>query len=203
MPGVNAARACSVDVHKPLRISRERPASYAQAPIAPSRRLHELLLQGEILARTSPGVTQLKAAKKSLRNEVRVLLREAGLQQQVMRCQTIEGLGFLAAAMLVTAYSHDTFKSVNAYISFLNRELRSATAEQSDLLRKNNAMIHPLLLDSAIAASRLPAWRGLYQQYRKTGKSSLRSFEMLARRLARLAFSVLEAQGEYIGTSTG
>lgn len=159
--------------------------------------LHELLVQGKILAQTSQEVTQLKFAKVNLKREIKTLLADAGLKLQVVRCQSIDGMDFITAATLVTAYNGDSFRSVNDYIFYINQSTSFEFFDCS-VPRCSKGKVHPILLNAAMKAVRMPVWRQFYKRHRKAGRSPLKSYELLARRIARIAFSVLETQGEYL-----
>ncbi|WP_122240023.1 IS110 family transposase, partial [Pseudomonas syringae] len=59
-----------------------------------------------------------------VKKKLKDALREAGLLEQVARCQAVEGIGFLTATALVMAYSRGDFNSSDSYIAFLGMDLR-------------------------------------------------------------------------------
>ena len=48
---------------------------------------------------------------KGGKKKIKEVLREAGLHEQVARCQAVEGIGFLTATALVMAFMRGEFKS--------------------------------------------------------------------------------------------
>ncbi|MGO3988334.1 IS110 family transposase, partial [Pseudomonas sp. SAS7] len=59
-----------------------------------------------------------------IQKKIKEVLREAGLHEQVARCQAVEGIGFLTATALVMAFMRGEFKSSDSYIAFLGMDLR-------------------------------------------------------------------------------
>ncbi|MFJ4055433.1 IS110 family transposase, partial [Pseudomonas sp. NPDC089743] len=58
--------------------------------------------------------------------------------------------------------------------------------------------IRRLLHNAAMAASRSAAWKGVYEQYRNSGKATTQALVILARKLARVAFALMRNQDEYV-----
>ncbi|MCU0127304.1 IS110 family transposase, partial [Pseudomonas vlassakiae] len=56
-------------------------------------------------------VKSIDRLDKLIQQKIKEVLREAGLQEQVARCQAVEGIGFLTAAALVMAFMRGEFKS--------------------------------------------------------------------------------------------
>ncbi|MEX5323355.1 hypothetical protein WCE04_29065, partial [Pseudomonas shirazica] len=57
------------------------------------------------------------------------------LQEQVARCQAVEGIGFLTAAALVMAFTRGEFKSSDSYIAFLGKLRTSCSSVGNGRLR--------------------------------------------------------------------
>lgn len=53
-----------------------------------------------------------------VQKKLKDVLREAGLLEEVARCQAIEGIGFLTATALVMAYNRGDFNSGDSFIAF-------------------------------------------------------------------------------------
>lgn len=137
-----------------------------------------------------------------IQKKIKEVLREAGLQEQVARCQAVEGIGFLTAAALVMAFMRGEFKSSDSYIAFLGMDLRVSDSGQKNgrrrLTKRGCSEIRRLLHNAAMAASRSAAWKGLYEQHRSTGKATTQALVILARKLARVAFALMKNQDEYV-----
>jgi transposase len=155
----------------------------------------------------------LKAAFKSftlqmekldllVQKKLKDLLREAGLLDQMARCQAIEGIGFLTATALVMAFTRGEFKSSDAFVAFLGMDLRVSDSGQKTgrrrLTKRGCSEIRRLLHNASMSASRSTAWKETYEHYRNKGKATTEALVILARKLARVAFALMKNQDEYI-----
>ena len=133
--------------------------------------------------------------------QIKEALHKAGLTHQLKRCMKIEGIGFLNAARLITAFMRGDFKGADAFIAFLGMDLRVSKSGQKDgrrrLTKRGDPEIRRLLYVAAMAASKTAAWKPFYEAQRERGFSSTEAFVMLARKLARVAFALLKNQSEY------
>ncbi|AUA31325.1 IS110 family transposase [Pseudomonas sp. SGAir0191] len=137
-----------------------------------------------------------------IQKKLKEVLREAGLQEQVARCQAVEGIGFLTATALVMAFVRGEFKSSDSYIAFLGMDLRVSDSGQKNgrrrLTKRGCSEIRRLLHNAAMAASRSAAWKELYEKQRTAGKATTQALVILARKLARVAFALMRNQDEYV-----
>lgn len=137
-----------------------------------------------------------------IQKRLKVLIKEAGLAEQVARCQKIEGIGFLTAVALVTAFIRGEFKRSDSYIAFLGMDLKVADSGQKSgrrrLTKRGCSEVRRLLHNAAMSASRSAAWQDVYAHYRNQGKATTQALVILSRKLARVAFALMKNQGEYI-----
>lgn len=137
-----------------------------------------------------------------IQKQLKTLVREAGLAEQVARCQKVEGIGFLTAVALVTAFIRGEFKSSDSYIAFLGMDLKVADSGQKSgrrrLTKRGCSEVRRLLHNAAMSASRSEAWKDVYEHYRSTGKATTQALVILSRKLARIAFALMKSQGEYV-----
>ncbi|OHC39008.1 MAG: IS110 family transposase [Pseudomonadales bacterium RIFCSPLOWO2_12_FULL_59_450] len=161
--------------------------SWAEEPLL-KRELKHLLLSIGKLDRT---------IQKKLHN----ILAEANLLGQVDRCQAIEGIGFLSAAALATAFSRGDFKSSDAFIAFLGLDLRVKDSGQKvgrrRLTKRGDSENRRLLHNAAMAASRSESWKPFYESYLARGLKATQVLVILARKLARVAFALMKHQSKY------
>lgn len=133
--------------------------------------------------------------------EIKEALHKAGLTHQLKRCMKVEGIGFLNAARLVTAFMRGDFKGADAFIAFLGMDLRVSKSGQKDnrrsLTKRGDPEVRRLLYVAAMAASRTAAWKPFYESQCARGFCSTQALVMLARKLARVAFALLKNQSEY------
>jgi transposase len=136
-----------------------------------------------------------------IQKKIKDVLREAGLHEQVARCQAVEGIGFLTATALVMAFTRGEFKSSDSYIAFLGMDLRVSDSGQKNgrrcLTKRGCSEIRRLLHNAAMAASKSPAWNGEYKRHLNNGKATTQALVILARKLARVAFALMKNQDEY------
>ncbi|SMF06775.1 Transposase and inactivated derivatives, partial [Pseudomonas sp. LAIL14HWK12:I11] len=147
-------------------------------------------------------VTSIDRLDLLMQKKMKEVLREAGLHEQVARCQAVEGIGFLTATALVMAFVRGEFKNSDAYIAFLGMDLRVSDSGQKTgrrrLTKRGCSEIRRLLHNAAMAASKSTAWKGIYEQHRNSGKATTQALVILARKLARVAFALMKNQDEYV-----
>ena len=136
-----------------------------------------------------------------VQKKLRDVLREAGLLEEVARCQAIEGIGFLTATALVMAYNRGDFNSSDSFIAFLGMDLRVSDSGQKNgrrsLTKRGCSEVRRLLHNAAMSASRSVAWKEFYNKHLGGGKATTQVLVMLSRKLARIAFSLMKNQSEY------
>ncbi|WP_166367316.1 IS110 family transposase [Pseudomonas akapageensis] len=189
-------------------------------PPAVYGKLQSLLRRRATLVEARTSLTQswsndasLKAAFKTfsasmekldllIQKKLKDVLREAGLMEQVSRCQAVEGIGFLTATALVMAFVRGDFKNSDSYIAFLGMDLRVTDSGQKSgrrrLTKRGCSEIRRLLHNAAMSASRSAAWKSVYAHHRNSGKATTQVLVILARKLARLAFALMKNQSEYL-----
>jgi len=182
-------------------------------------KLQSLLRRRAALVKMRVGLNQswageplLKASSKSVSAclarhegliEKRILdaVTEAGLLHQVKRCQAVEGIGFLTAVALTMAFQRGEFESADAYIAFLGMDLRVSDSGQMSgrrsLSKKGDSEIRRLLHNAASAGIKSSAWKPLYEGYLGRGLKTTQALVIIARKLARIAFSLMKNQSEY------
>lgn len=176
------------------------------------RRRAALVSMRTALSQSWGNETLLKAAFKSftaqmdrldllVQKKLKELLQEAGLLEQVARCRAIEGIGFLTATALVMAFIRGEFKNSDAFVAFLGMDLRVSDSGQKTgrrrLTKRGCSETRRLLHNASMSASRSPAWKDVYEHYRNEGKATTESLVILARKLARVAFSLMQNEDEY------
>ncbi|GEM_PF-2988245 len=176
------------------------------------RRRAALVKMRVALNQSWAGEPLLKASSKSIsacldRHEALIEKRilaavtEAGVLHQVRRCQAVERIGFLTAVALTMAFQRGEFESADAYIAFLGMDLRVSDSGQMNgrrsLSKKGDSEIRRLLHNAASAGIRSEAWKPLYEGYLARGLKTTLALVIIARKLARIAFSLMKNQSEY------
>lgn len=190
-----------------------------QPPPKAYRSLQTLLHRRAVLVRSVGAVRQsfsqdpvLKDALKPLLEQVSTLekcleklidqtLKESGLREQSKRCQAVEGIGPLTAAALNMAFLRGSFRNSDAFIAFLGLDVRAKESGrycgQRKLTKQGDPEIRRLLHNAAMAAARTQRWQEIYQGYLKRGLKRTEALTILARKLARIAFALMQKQVDY------
>ena len=144
---------------------------------------------------------EFDALEKAIEQELKRLLIEADQMHQVKRCQKIEGIGFLTATGLLTAYLRGDFKNSDAFISYLGLDLRVSDSGNKSgrrrLSKKGDPEIRRLGHNASMAACRSANWAPFYQKKLDEGKAKTEALVILTRKLARVAFTLMRNQSEY------
>ena len=142
-----------------------------------------------------------KEADNALQKALRDSVSEAGWEEDVRRCQAIEGIGPQTSIALVTLFHRGTFRRSDSYIAFLGLDVRvresGKSAKRRRLSKQGNPEVRRLLYLAAMQAKRQPAWSDFYQKHIDRGLAPKQVLNMLARKLARVAFALLRNQTQY------
>lgn len=143
----------------------------------------------------------LEQIEKSIQKVLKNIISEAGMDAQVKRCQAVEGVGVLTATAAVTAFMRGDFSDSDGYIAFLGMDPRVRQSGKKDqkryLSKRGDSEFRRLFHNSAMAASRSPAWKPYYQSYLARGLKGTQALVILARKLARVLFALMKNQSEY------
>lgn len=150
---------------------------------------------------------QIKALKQrfarlrqAIERQLSEQLHTLGLQADYQRCQSIQGVGPLTAAALVLAFHRGEFCRADAFVAFLGMDVRvrqSGRYEgQRKLTKKGDAECRRLLHNAARAAARGDL-KPYYERLRARGFAATQAHVAVARKLVRIAFSVLKNQTTY------
>ena len=204
------ARYLSRD-HETLRAWTPPPAAYRSLQVLLRRRA--MLVQTRVAIQQSCAelpwlkshlkrlIDQLTRIDQAIQARLRNIIREAELSQQVARCTAIEGIGELTATALVMAFLRGNFRHSDAFVAFLGLDVRVRDSGKQKgrrkLTKQGDPEVRRLLHNAAMAACRQPAWKATYQRYLARGLKTTQVFVILARKLARIAFSLMKHKVEY------
>lgn len=139
--------------------------------------------------------------EKEIQKTLKVLAEEAGIEAQVKRCQAVEGVGRLTGTAMATAFIRGDFANSDAFIAFLGLDLRVRQSGQKDqqrrLSKRGDSEWRRLLHNSSMAASRSETWKPFYESYLARGFKATQALVILARKLARVMFSLMKNKTEY------
>jgi len=165
------------------------------------------------LSQSLRGVPELKGPLRTLERQLRRLeelinkrlaqaLEHAGWSAQAARCQAIEGIGPITATALALVFHRGQFRTSDAFIAFIGLDVRVRDSGRSRgrrrLTKQGDPQLRRLLYLAAMQAKRQPAWAGYYQRFIDRGLKPIQVFNVLARKLARVAFSLMHNQTDYV-----
>ncbi|POF38615.1 IS110 family transposase [Pseudomonas laurylsulfativorans] len=139
--------------------------------------------------------------EKTIQKTLKEIAEDAGMQDQVKRCQAVEGVGLLTATAAATAFLRGKFANSDEYVAFLGMDPRVRQSGQKDqrrrLSKRGDSEFRRLFHNSAMAASRSPIWKPYYESYLARGLKGTQALVILARKLARVMFALMKNQSEY------
>ena len=115
-------------------------------------------------------------------------------KQNFARLCTITGVGPVIGTALVNTLERRPMKSADAFVAFTGLDPRPDDSGQHRgkrrLSKRGPAELRRLLYMAAMSAINTKPWRPLYEHYRTKGLSSTATLVILARRIARTAWSI-------------
>lgn len=140
----------------------------------------------------------------ALDQQITLLLHQPQHQEAATRLQSIVGIGPLTAAALLVALERGTFATPEAFVAFLGLDPVACDSGQKSgrrhLSKQGDSHTRRLLFTAAMSASLTKLWRPVYERYLKRGLSHIQSLCILARKLARLAWSLHKHQTTFCPT---
>ena len=154
-------------------------------------------------AREVRAVTErIQALIKRLEQRIAALIGASGWSDPYRRILKVEGIGALTAAGLCATFHRARFSGGDAFIAFLGLDVtvrQSGTQRGRGVLsKKGDAEMRRLLYNAAMAASRSSTWQPFYQRLLQRGFSRTQALVALARKLARIAFSLMKNASDYL-----
>ena len=122
-------------------------------------------------------------------------------KQNFTRLCTISGVGPVIGTALVNILERVPLKSADAFVAFTGLDPRPDDSGQHRgkrrLSKRGPAELRRLLYLAAMSAIKTKTWRPLYEHYRAKGLSSTTTLIILARRIARTAWSIYTYKTEF------
>jgi transposase len=202
-------------------VAREHDRLHPATPATPSqqalgrllRRRHTLTTVKGSLRQSLTGLTGFAGDLQALLARldtliVRIDQRIATLiaadperRAQHTRLQAIDGVGATVGAGLTQALERIPFKTADAFVAYTGLDPRPCDSGQHRgrrrLTKRGPAELRRLLFLAAMAAAKTRAWRPLYQHYRDRGWPTTAALVILARKIARIAWSLYHHQSTY------
>jgi transposase len=186
-----------------------------QPPTAEQRRIDQLLkrraklsvIRG-MLRQSLKELDSCSAEVKALFAKLNALIKKIDLTlerlsttcaehvQTQQRLQSVVGIGPILGISLANLLQRVPFRNADALVAFLGYDTRPEDSGQKRgrrrLSKRGPAELRRLLFTAAMAASRCKAWKPIYQHYRDKGLSSTAALCIIARKIARTAWSIFK-----------
>src|SRR5215831_359508 len=180
------------------------------------RRRHKLVVaHGAVRASLNSTQCKLKSAAvlirafKSTLAEIDQQLKSLVQQDPTLavhaqNLHSVVGFGPLLSASLSHAITRHPFKNDDAFIAYVGYDPRVRDSGQLKgrrfLSKHGPSELRRLLFTAAMSACNSKLWRPVYQHYRDRGFSSTAALCILARKLARIAFSIVKYRTPFDST---
>jgi len=132
---------------------------------------------------------------------MQALIEESGWRESYQHCLSIPGIGPLNATALVIAFHRGAFSSQDAFIAYLGMDVRireSGTFRgKRKLSKKGPPELRRLLYCAAVAGRRHEPFAQYRQRQIEKGLPKIAANCILARKIARLAFTIMSRQEDY------
>ena len=182
-------------------------------PTAEQRQIERLLKRRAKVSRIRAALTQSFKGVKGFAADVNALrerldkllaridakvktLIEASTErkQDYARLRTIGGVGAVVGSSVLNTLERVPFKSADAFVAFTGLDPRPDESGHHHgrrrLSKRGPSELRRLLYLAAMAAAKTKIWKPLYQHYRARGLSTTAALVVLARRIARTAWSI-------------
>ncbi len=122
-------------------------------------------------------------------------------KEHVTHLRTITGVGPVVSAALVNSLERMPLKSADAFVAFTGLDPRPDESGQHQgkrrLSKRGPSELRRLLYLAAMSAKKTKAWKPIFEHYRAKGLSTTACFVILARRIARTAWSMYTYKTEF------
>ncbi len=182
-------------------------------PTAQQRQVDRLIRRRAKVVRLKSTLKLTMAQLKGLTREVQAVVRklEALLakldatmvtvaaqspphQHAQQRVETIVGIGPLVGISLTNTLERVPFRTADAFVAFTGLDPRAKDSGQKSgrrrLSKRGPAELRRLLFNAAMAAVKSQVWKPIYDSYRSQGWSSTATLVIIARKIARAAWSI-------------
>ena len=115
-------------------------------------------------------------------------------KQDYARLRKIGGVGAVVGSSVLNTLERVPFKSADAFVAFTGLDPRPDESGHHHgrrrLSKRGPSELRRLLYLAAMAAAKTKTWKPIYQHYRAGGLSTTAALVVLARRIARTAWSI-------------
>lgn len=140
-------------------------------------------------------MTQFRHLLERLDRQIQQLIRSLGWWNDYRRCLSMPGIGPANAAALVAAYHRGAFSSSDAFIAYIGLDIRLRESGRfkgkSKLTKQGEPELRRLLYCASHSAKCHQRFKDYYQRMIDKGLSKIAARVALARKLARIAFTLM------------
>lgn len=143
-------------------------------------------------------LTKFQELLRRIDRQILRLLRELGWEADYQRCRSIPGIGAGNAAALAVSYHRGAFGGSDAFVAYLGLDIRLRESGrykgQAKLTKQGAPELRRLLYCASHPARSHPRFAEYYQRQLDKGMSKIAARVALARKLARIAFTLMSRQ---------
>ena len=147
-------------------------------------------------------MSQMNQVLLRIDQEVKRLIRELGWWNDYQRCCSIPGIGPGNAAALVATYRRGAFSGSDAFVAFMGLDVRIRESGQfrgkRKLTKRGEAELRRLLYCASHAAKSDQRFAHYHQKQLDKGMSKIAARVALARKLARIAFTLMKNKDTFV-----
>jgi transposase len=147
-------------------------------------------------------LTQYENLMARIESQIRKLIKEIGWWSDYQCCLSIPGIGHGNASALVVAYHRGAFSGSDAFISYLGLDVRIRESGcfkgRRKLTKRGEPELRRLLYCAAYPARHYHRFAEFYQRQLDKGLSKIAARVVLARKLARIAFTLMRNEENFM-----
>jgi len=117
------------------------------------------------------------------------------------RCQQITGVGPLTSTALTATFYRGSFRNSDAFVAYLGMDLVARDSGKKKGIRRlskqGDSEVRRLLHNAAMSACRVGPWKAYYERYLERGFTRTQALVIVARKIVRVAFSLLKTGVNY------
>lgn len=145
--------------------------------------------------------TQFRQLLARIDLRMKKLLQALGWENDYQRCRSVPGIGPLNALALVVTYHRGAFANSDTFIAFIGMDVRLRESGRYQgkrkLTKRGSSELRRLLYCAAQPARCYPAFEAYYQHQLAKGLPKIAAKVILARKLARIAFTLISRQESF------
>ncbi len=141
-------------------------------------------------------ITELNRLIQRIDQRIKTLIRQLGWMAGYNFCVSIPGIGPANAAALVATYHRAAFASADAFVAYIGMDVRIRESGhykgKRKLTKRGESEVRRLLYCASISARSHARFANHHQRQLEKGLSRIAANNVVARKLARIAFSLME-----------